>query len=72
MPLSLPLDPPKVRHNACHGPSSPAYLTVCRRGEGTDAARRLSKDNGSRSTATVPSENGLPSAAREVAGRELV
>jgi hypothetical protein len=36
----------------------PAYRTVCRRGAGTDAARRLRSESGSRSTATVPSEKG--------------
>ena len=49
------------------GPVQGSYLTVCRRGDGTDAASRLNKDKGSppsgitkrvRSTATVPSENG--------------
>ena len=37
-----------------------AYHTelIIIRGDGTDAASRLNKDKGSRSTATVPSENG--------------
>src|SRR5271169_5950854 len=40
------------------GASTPAYLTVWRRGGGTDAASRQRSDSGSMSTATVPSEKG--------------
>jgi hypothetical protein len=44
--------------------STPAYRTVCRRGAGTDAARRLRRERGSRSNATVPSEKGFLSVIR--------
>lgn len=44
--------------------STPAYRTVCKRGAGTDAARRLSSESGSMSTATVPSEKGFFSVIR--------
>ena len=35
--------------------STPAYLTVCKRGGGTLVASRHNRDRGSMSTATVPS-----------------
>ena len=37
---------------------------MCRRGGGTAAHKRVSSDSGSRSTATVPSENAFFSAMR--------
>jgi len=40
-------------------PSTPAYRTVWKRGGGTDAQSRPSSESGSRSTATVPSENAF-------------
>ena len=44
----------RERHGLA-GASTPAYFTTWCRGGGTLAARRLSSDNGSISTATVPS-----------------
>lgn len=45
-------------------PSTPAYRTVWKRGGGTDATSLLSRESGSMSTATVPSENAFLRAMR--------
>src|SRR4029450_4222717 len=44
--------------------STPAYLTVCKRGGGTLVAKRQSRDSGPMSTATVPSAYAFLSVMR--------